>query len=122
MKKRLRKKLRLREFQEMGFQVDFEFVNYPLEPSDWEFYDTVAAFAATNNLHINGIENSFYVTAAPRKSVTPAQHQLMADWLARQPNITDLQVGPLSDAWHITAKEWQNALPHEMVGRTWNRQ
>jgi uncharacterized protein YggL (DUF469 family) len=106
----------------MGFQVDFEFVNYPLQPSDWKFYDTAAVFAATNELYINGLENSFYVTTAPRKSVTPEQRQLMAEWLAHQPNITDLQVGALSDAWYITAKKWQNALPHEMAGRIWNRQ
>lgn len=117
MKKRLRKKLRLREFQELGFHVNFELPNnQSLEEIDMLLNDIIA-FAEANSLFIAGGINFFYVTAGPRQSVTEAQRQSSTDWLMQRREVTDLQVRPLCDAWYVKDEEWIDALPHELVGR-----
>ncbi|RZK34717.1 MAG: DUF469 family protein [Hymenobacter sp.] len=117
MKKRLRKKLRLREFREMGFHVRFELAaNYTQEDTD-SLLDNLIDFVEANGLFIGGGLNFFYVTAKPRHSVTEPQRQLLSDWLAQQPLVTELQVLPLSDAWYVQDAEREDALPHELVGR-----
>jgi uncharacterized protein YggL (DUF469 family) len=117
MKKRLRKKLRLQEFQEMGFHVNYELTDYESPTSTGALIDDITAFTKANRLFVAGGVNFFYVTAGPRRSVTEAQRQLFTDWLAQQQMVTDLQVLPLSDAWYVKDEEWIDVLPHEMVGR-----
>ena len=117
MKKRLRKKLRLQEFREMGFHVNFELTNFESIESTDALLADIIAFAEANNLFVAGGVNFFYVTAGPRCSVTGAQRQQFTAWLAQQQAVTDLRVLPLSDAWYMKEEEWVDALPHELVGR-----
>jgi uncharacterized protein YggL (DUF469 family) len=117
MKKRLRKKLRLQEFQEMGFHVNFELTSYESLGRTDAFIDNIIAFSEANNLFVAGGVNFFYVTAGPRRSVTEEQRQQFADWLSQQQAVTDLQVLPLSDAWYVKDEEWVDVLPHELIGR-----
>ena len=117
MKKRLRKKLRLREFQEMGFHVNFELTDYQSPEETDAFIDSIIAFAEANSLFIAGGVNFFYVTAGPRHSVTEAQRQLFTDWLTKRQGVIDLQVFSLSDAWYVKDEEWVDVLPHELLGR-----
>jgi len=118
MKKRLRKKLRLREFQEMGFHTTFELADYKSPEATDTLLDSIIAFAEANSLFLAGGLNFFYVTAGPRRSVTEAQRLLFTDWLMQQQAIIDLKVLPLSDAWYVKDEEWADALPHELIGRS----
>ncbi len=117
MKKRLRKKLRLREFQEMGFHVNFELADYQSSEATDALLDSVIAFAEDNGLFLAGGLGFFYVTARPRHSVTVEQRQLFIEWLMQQQAIIGLQALPLSDAWYVKDEEWVNTLPHELTGR-----
>lgn len=97
MKKRLRKKLRLKEFQELGFHTSFDL---PEEVSDDDFFDQLIPFVESQGLFIGGGLTNFYAEAGSRKSVTPEQRQALVDWLNKHPNISNINVGPLNDAWY----------------------
>jgi uncharacterized protein YggL (DUF469 family) len=100
MKKRLRKKLRLQEFREMGFHVDFE-VNLAstIEAED-AFFDKLFDFVDAQELSIGGSMSSFYVTRSGRNSATEADREAMAAWLQKQPEVSSVRVWPLDNAWH----------------------
>jgi uncharacterized protein YggL (DUF469 family) len=117
MKKRLRKKLRLREFQEMGFHVNFELTDNQSSEATDTLLVNIIAFAEANGLFLTGGINFFYVTAGPRHSATAAQRLLFTDWIMQQEAITGLQVLPLSDAWYMKDEEWADTLPHELISR-----
>ena len=89
----------------MGFQVNFDFADYPLQEADWQFFNKAVPLAEANSLYLVGGLNSFYVTAVPRQSATEVQRQLLTDWLAQQPEVTNLVISPLSDAWYVKDEE-----------------
>lgn len=105
MNKRQRKKHRLGEFQELGFELRF------CLPTDWSdaqefaFWDSAIAEIERLELSVGGGAGAcweVYVTALlARGTVTPAQRQALVDWLATQP-VTGVYAGPLEDAWHDT--------------------
>lgn len=100
MKKRLRKKLRLREFQEMGFHVDFE-LDIPFIPAVKDaFFDKLLPFVEARQLEIGGSLSSFYTTRAGRGTTTEADREALAAWLRQQPEVSAIRVWPLDDAWH----------------------
>ncbi len=82
MRKRLRKKLRLREFQEMGFYVDFD-INLPLE-EDWSpLWVAFGKFLKTQGLKTE----CCYMTRPGRYSATDADREAIAAWLHQQPGV-----------------------------------
>lgn len=101
MKKRLRKKLRFGEFQEMGFQVRFD---SPKEMTDDDVLDTfwprLIDVVEDNSLEIGGSLTSFFATGETRRTVTEAQRAALGDWLRAQPEVSNVALGPLRDAWH----------------------
>lgn len=100
MKKRLRKKLRLREFQEMGFSVKFD-LNLPnTSEANFAFGDKLIAEIESNNLLMGGSLNGFFVQSDSRRSATDADRQAIESWLRQQPEVTAIGVGPLVDAWY----------------------
>jgi len=95
MKKRLRKKLRLQEFRQMGFYVDFD-INLPLE-EDWSpLWVAFGKFLKTQGL----ITECCYMTRPGRDSTTDTDREAVAAWLQQQPGVSNLKVWPLDDAWH----------------------
>jgi uncharacterized protein YggL (DUF469 family) len=100
MKKRLRKKLRLQEFQEMGFHVDFN-VDIPANnEAEDAFFNKLFDFVDEHNLSIGGSMSSFYVTRDGRNTITDADREALAAWLHRQSEVSAVKVWPLDDAWH----------------------
>lgn len=100
MKKRLRKKLRLREFQEMGFKVQFD-LNLPdTDEANFAFGDKLIVEVERNHLLMGGGLNDFFVCTDSRRSATEADRQALESWLQQQPEVTATNVGPLVDAWH----------------------
>ncbi|AHG92877.1 protein of unknown function DUF469 (plasmid) [Gemmatirosa kalamazoonensis] len=104
MNKRQRKKYRLGEFQELGFELGF------CTPADWsddeqlDFWDAAIAQIEALGLAIGGGTGTcwdVYVSSlAERGTVSPAQRDALLDWLAAQPGVSDVRAGPLEDAWH----------------------
>ena len=100
MKKRLRKKLRLREFQEMGFHVDFD-LNLPdTDEASFAFWDKLIAMVEGNKLQIGGGLTSFFTCGLPRRTSTEADREALTTWLRQQPEIANIRVGPLVDVWY----------------------
>ena len=100
MKKRLRKKLRLQEFQEMGFLADFK-LNIPFtHEAEGVLWDKLFEFVDAQGFSIGGSMNSFYVTRPKRDTATEADREAFAAWLHQQPEVSGVKVWPLDDAWH----------------------
>jgi uncharacterized protein YggL (DUF469 family) len=101
MKKRLRKKLMLREFQQLGFRFRFDFVEPVDESKEWEFLEALMAYEDANGISAGGGPNSFYVySESIRASVTPQQRQNLIEWLKQRTDIRNVEVKPLTDAWY----------------------
>jgi hypothetical protein len=104
MRKRLRKKLRLGEFQEFGFELRFR-----LEPTLGQdevdrFSDSFLLQAIEDNDLLCGgscgLEWDVFVTRDRRGSVSAKHTAVVRAWLERHPAVHDVFVGELQDAWH----------------------
>jgi uncharacterized protein YggL (DUF469 family) len=100
MKKRLRKKLRLREFQEMGFHVDFDVNLASNIETENAFFNKLLDFVDGQELSIGGSMNSFYVTRTKRDSATDVDRNVVEAWLQQQPEVSSVKVWPLDNSWH----------------------
>ncbi len=110
MKKRLRKKLRVGEFKELGFCVRFQ-LDESLTDGDLEnFLDQFLAEAIeSQGLDFGGSghhEWQGFVTLNRRGSVTEEHKKLVDEWLGRHPSVKEHETGRLLDAWYDTC-EWE---------------
>ena len=99
--KRLRKKLRLGEFQELGFQLHAKTVTDIDEEKLWDLF-IGQAIEANGLLFGGGVgrEINGFVTVGGRGSTSEEHRQTLAAWLEMQPEILEFEVGPLVDAWY----------------------
>jgi uncharacterized protein len=105
MKKRLRKKKHLKEFQELGFTAKYtargDLSEEEKDDLLWAFLEH--AIEANNLLAGGGGGNSvelFVTTAKIRGSVTEEQRMAVLEWLKGEPRIASFGVGRLMDAWY----------------------
>lgn len=99
MKKRLRKKRRLGEFQELGFEVTFECDEAHTEELLGAFID--GAIEANGLVAGGGGAEllDFFVTSARRRgSANETQREVVASWMPADPRVLKSAVGPLWDA------------------------
>ncbi len=99
--RRLRKKLCVDEFQELGFEL---ILNYR------EDLDEVAADAflgqflkeaiSANDMIFIGCDEFGMVCLGKRGSVTEAQRAQVEAWLKERSELASFTVGPLADAWY----------------------
>lgn len=104
MKKRLRKKTRVGEYQEFGFSVWLRVADH-LSGDDQNslFDDFIRLAIVANGLQCgggNGLRWDVFVTLDRRGSATDAHRQLADNWLADESSVLEYEVGPLVDAWH----------------------
>ncbi len=116
MRRRLRKKRRLAEFAEYGFDVA-----YQLDPAS----GSAAAEALLDRFIEQAIEAhgllcgggggpqawDFFVVAQGRASATEDHRRAVQRWLDSQPEVIAPQVGPLQDAWHEHAPHTSRSTP-----------
>jgi len=105
MKKRLRKKLHVGEFQEFGFNLTIKFTGE-------NTLDALDAFVETfldemidpNGLDFGGggdcLDFVGFVVLAARGSVTEEHRALTSAWLEKNEAVTSFEVSELVDAWH----------------------
>ncbi|MCB9685571.1 MAG: DUF469 family protein [Alphaproteobacteria bacterium] len=104
MNKRLRKKKRVGEFQELGFAVGAE-VASSASPDDIDaFVDRLVAAVEARELCIGGGIGGDgalhgYVTRAGNGGATERDRADLASFLTREPLVVRHLVGPLCDAW-----------------------
>lgn len=103
---RQRKKLRLGEFQELGFEVTAKSAKELSSAERSEFINAlIVAIDEMGLLFGGGFNNElagFVVVDALRGSVTEEQRACFKKWLESRPELADVQVGPLKDAWYST--------------------
>jgi len=104
MNKRIRKKHRVGEFQELGFELAFT-LDDSVSSSDADaFMDTFVKEAiAHNDLAFFGwgersVEGTVITRA--RGSVTSEQRAAVDGWLGSRKEIASHRLGELADAWH----------------------
>ena len=105
MKKRLRKKLHVGEFQEFGFNLTIKFTeentNEALDAFVESFLDEVID---PNGLDFGGGGDRFdfagFVVLATRGSVTDEHRALANAWLEKRDEVVSFEVGELVDAWY----------------------
>lgn len=103
MKKRLRKKLHVREFKEIGFQVRFSLAQDLDEQGVYGLIDEFLNAIQTKGLSFGGggfHEWEGFVMLQERGCATEEHRTLVQDWLNDQPRVLENHVGALEDAWH----------------------
>ena len=105
MRRRLRKKLRLREFRELGFVVQYQ---APPSLSDDARIDLLCAFLEgaiePRGLGAGGggadLVDVFVSASARRVSATEEDQRAVAGWLSANKILVGWRVGVFRDAWH----------------------
>src|SRR5439155_7133857 len=107
VRKRLRKKLHVGEFQELGFEVRFRVA----DNLSHDAFDAVVDAFISQAIEAHGLlcggggknpEWNVFVTREGRGSATEEHLQAIETWLASRPEVNAVQIGPLVDAWYPT--------------------
>ena len=98
--RRLRKKLRVDEFQELGFEVSFELRDGLDEAQIDQFWDEfIVQSIEKNGLAFGGSTNGF-VSAFGRGSTNEMHREIVEAWLKNRLEVESAQTGPLVDVWY----------------------
>ena len=98
--RRLRKKLCVDEFAEIGFELN---LSYPDDLSDEaieSFLDQFIAMIASNGLGYVGGDDYGFVCLGKRGSVTAEQRATVEAWLKARSELSQVEVSPLMDVWY----------------------
>jgi uncharacterized protein YggL (DUF469 family) len=99
--RRLRKKLCVDEFQELGFELNLDFKEDLDEAAIDAFLDAFLTEAMDGNgLDYVGGDDFGLVCSAKRGSVTEEQRAVVESWLKARSELTKVEVTPLVDAWY----------------------
>lgn len=99
--RRLRKKLCVDEFQELGFELSFQYKEAQSAAAIDAFMRRFAADAVEpNELVYGGCDEYGFICLAQRGSVTEEQRAAIEGWLKQQPELAEFTAGPLMDAWY----------------------
>jgi uncharacterized protein YggL (DUF469 family) len=103
MKKRIRKKKHLKEFQELGFSLEFDYV----EAENKELFDTFLDAFLEEAIEGNGLEcggggyiHHDYFVIRHRGSVSEEQRNAVKQWLEKQSAVKNIVLGEFRDAWY----------------------
>lgn len=98
--KRLRKKLRLDEFQELGFELEINLnVDLNSELTDAFFDRFLAGLIGPNGMGYCGWDYG-YVCSYSRECLSEKHRELVSIWLKEAPEVATFTVHPLADSWH----------------------
>jgi len=103
MKKRLRKKKRVGEFPEFGFEVDANLRSDLDREALYAFSDRFIAHVEANNLAFGGGIGPMlrgFVTRFDRGSATEGDRARITTFLKSDPDVVRHDVGALRDAWY----------------------
>ena len=98
--RRLRKKLCVDEFQELGFEVQ---IGYPEDISDEaleQFFSDFIVEVQNHGLALIGGAEYALVFLAARGSVSEQQRATVEAWLRARKELASVEVSPLLDAWY----------------------
>jgi uncharacterized protein YggL (DUF469 family) len=104
---RQRKKQRVGEFKELGFEVDLVF-DMPMDGEPYlDFISDLFLFLESRGLLAGGfsgkkplLETGGFVARVERGSVTEEEATAVIEWLRARPEVRDAKASHLFDAWH----------------------
>ncbi|TWH64601.1 hypothetical protein LX59_02271 [Azomonas agilis] len=98
--RRLRKKLHIDEFQQLGFRIEFKLRPGMTDAQEDNFWDEFILEAIeANQLLFAGSETGFVVPMGS-VSATPEHQQRVQTWLKARLEVFSVNIGPLMDAWY----------------------
>lgn len=99
--KRLRKKLHIGEFKEMGFSYETTLKNKLSEEASCDLMEAFLAEAIeSRELVLGGWLTSGYIARAGRDSVRVEDRVAVEAWLRSRAEFASVQVGQLQDVWY----------------------
>lgn len=98
--RRLRKKLHLGEFQELGFHVQLSFTAELDLRAKLLFLDNFLDFLDKRQFGFAGSETGGLVCASPLHPLTPEAVAEIVGWLSTGPNVLLVWHGKLFDLWY----------------------
>lgn len=99
--RRLRKKLCVDEFQELGFELSFQYKEgAAAEVTDAFMRRFTDQLLAPNGLSYAGCDEYGFVCLGRRGSVSEEQRGLVDEWLRQQPELASFTISALMDAWY----------------------
>ena len=99
--RRLRKKLCVAEFQELGFELTLNFQENLAEESIDDFLEAFVPYAIpANGMGYVGGDDYGFVCLDKRGSVSAEQRALVEAWLKGRSELTEFSVSPLLDVWY----------------------
>ncbi|SDH43035.1 YggL 50S ribosome-binding family protein [Pseudomonas panipatensis] len=99
--RRLRKKLCVDEFQELGFELSFQYQQGLASDAVQAFLTRFLDQAIeANGLAYTGCDDFGFVCLARRGSVSEAQRVAVEAWLKQQAELSGSTVSALQDAWY----------------------
>ncbi len=103
--RRLRKKLHLGEFQQLGFEVSITLKpNLEIDDLDRFLDEFILHAIEKNDLAFGGGTDSGFITTWKRGSASEAHRTIVENWLSRRQEVISATLGPLIDAWYPEAE------------------
>jgi uncharacterized protein YggL (DUF469 family) len=103
--RRLRKKLRLGEFQQLGFEVSITLnPNLGIDALDHFLDEFILDAIEKNDLAFGGGAESGFITTWKRGSASEAHRTIVENWLSRRQEVVSVTLGPLVDAWYLEVR------------------
>jgi uncharacterized protein YggL (DUF469 family) len=98
--RRLRKKLRVAEFQEFGFHVKIDLATELSREGEEAFIDGLLTLVEPRALGYGGWVRGGFIISVVRGSATEQDREDVRKWLEARPEVSGVDVGPLEDAWY----------------------
>lgn len=99
--RRLRKKLRIGEFKELGVEFSAEFKESLVADAEEKLVDLfLAEVIEPRILALGGSITNGFITCLGRGSVSEEDRAQIASWFHSRPECRAIRVGPLADAWY----------------------
>lgn len=99
--RRLRKKLHLGEFQQLGFEVSITLKpNLGIDDLDHFLDEFILDAIEKNGLAFGGGTDCGFITTWKRGSASEAHRTIVENWLSQRQEVVAVALGPLVDAWY----------------------
>lgn len=102
--RRLRKKLHLGEFQQLGFEVSITLKpDLGIDALDRLLDDFILDAIERNDLAYGGGTDGGFISTWNRGSASETHRTMVENWLSRRPEVVSVRLGTLVDAWYPEA-------------------
>jgi len=109
--RRLRKKLHLGEFQQLGFEISITLKpNLGIDDLDRFLDEFILDAIEKNELAFGGGTDGGFITTWKRGSASEAHRAIVENWLRQRQEVISVTLGPLVDAWYPKAEPHTNRL------------